>query len=89
MFDNTNTNDEEWDYYPVKGNYNVVRLPILGTDINDDISITFDRSKASYSIAEQNTSETGLISGTTTLYLDGTSFNINLTYNETCEVIFR
>ncbi len=89
MSDNTNTNDDEYDFYPVKGNYNVVRLPIMGTDIKEYSSITFDRSKSSFSIANQMNSGNGRISETTTLFLDGNSFYIAMTYQDICKVLFR
>lgn len=93
MFDNTNTNDDECDFYPIKGNYNVVRLPISGTDIGNQSSITFDRSKSLFSIANHRTCAIGnpenVNSEITTLFLDGNTFYINLTYNEICKVLFR
>ena len=93
MFDNTNTNDDECDFYPIKGNYNVVRLPIAGTDIGNKSSITFDRSKSLFSIANQRTCSidySGIVnSEITTLFLDGNTFYIDMTYEEICKVLFR
>lgn len=93
MFDNTNTNDDECDFYPIKGNYNVVRLPIAGTEIGVHSSITFDRSKSSFSIANQRTcsidNKETVNCEITTLFLDGNTFYINMTYEDICKVLFR
>ena len=93
MLDNANTNDDECDFYPIKGNSNVVRLPISGTDIGNQSSITFDRSKSLFSIANQRTcsidNSGNVNSEITTLFLDGNTFYINMTYKDICKVLFR
>lgn len=81
-------NDEDvWNLHPIKNNPNIVRLPIFTEDdFDDEKSITFDKSKSTYSLTELKCS--GLISGTCILNLDGDAYTINQTYPQCCEILF-
>ena len=82
-------NEDTWELFPVKSNYNIVRLPVLSESDFDDIkSVTFDKTKSVYSIDELKTSDTGLISRTCTLNLDRHVYDINMTYRRLCNVLF-
>ena len=83
-----NDTGDTWELYPIESNHNIVRLPILSEQYLDEKSITFAKDKSIYSITERKTSSSGLISGTSTLNLDGETYTINMTYRELCKVLF-
>ena len=85
----TQANNDTWELYPIESNHNIVRLPVFCEDDFEDVkSVTFDKRKSTYSIDELKTSDSGLISGTTTLNLDGNTYDINMTYRQLCEILF-
>ena len=85
---NTKNDEDRWDFHPVKSDYNIVRLPLFDEQYEDGKSITFDRDRSTYSITELKTSDSGLISGTCILTLNGEIYTINMTYRALCNILF-
>lgn len=83
-----NDMEDTWELYPIESNHNIVRLPILSEQYLDEKSITFAKDKSIYSITERKTSSSGLISGTSTLNLDGETYTINIPYPLLCIILF-
>ena len=78
--------EDVWDLHPVKSNPNIIRLPLF--DEGDFTSLTFDKSRANFFINENQTSSSGLISGTSVLTIFGMPYTINLTFKELCKALY-
>jgi hypothetical protein len=81
-----NATGDIWELHPVKNNHNIVRLPLFNE--GDFTSLTFDKSRANFFINEEQTSSSGLISGTTVITIYGMPYTVNLTFRELCKALY-